>query len=301
MLYLTEADVRSLLPMREAIHLVREGFKEFAAGRAQNQPRRRLILPEGSVLHSMAGSFGAYFGTKIYSTHRQHGAHFFFLLFDAPTAAPLAMMEANYLGQIRTGAASGYATDLLAAPEASLLGVIGTGFQAESQIEAVRAVRPIHEVRVWGRDAARRQRFAEKVNAAAAITAEEAVRGAHVIITATNARDPVLASDWIAPGTHINAVGSNVANRRELPADLIARAGLIAADSVEQAHIEAGDLIVAGDWSRVVELRDIPRGHQPDRITIFKSVGLGLEDVACGGWVYEKALQQGLGRRMAYS
>ena len=301
MLYLTEADVRSLLPMREAIDRVREGFEEFATGRAQNQPRRRLILPEGSVLHSMAGSFGAYFGTKIYSTHRQHGAHFFFLLFDAPTGAPLAMMEANYLGQIRTGAASGYATDLLAAPEASILGVIGTGFQAESQIEAVRAVRPIREARVWGRDAARRQRFAEKVNAAATTTAQEAVRGAHIVITATNARDPVLASDWIAPGAHINAAGSNVANRRELPADLIAQAGLITADSVEQARIEAGDLILAGDWSRVVELRDTPRGHQPGRITIFKSVGLGLEDVACGGWIYEKALQQGLGRQMAYS
>ena len=301
MLYLTEADVRSLLPMREAIDRVREGFEEFATGRAQNQPRRRLILPEGSVLHSMAGSFGAYFGTKIYSTHRQHGAHFFFLLFDAPTAAPLAMMEANYLGQIRTGAASGYATDLLAAPEASILGVIGTGFQAESQIEAVRAVRPIREARVWGRDAARRQRFAEKVNAAATTTAQEAVRGAHIVITATNARDPVLDSDWIAPGVHINAAGSNVANRRELPADLIAQAGLITADSVEQARIEAGDLILAGDWSRVVELRDTPRGHQPGRITIFKSVGLGLEDVACGGWIYEKALQQGLGRQMAYS
>ncbi len=301
MLYLTEADVRSLLPMREAIGRVREGFQEFAAGRAQNQPRRRLILPEGSVLHSMAGSFGAYFGTKIYSTHRQHGAHFFFLLFDASTAAPLAMMEANYLGQIRTGAASGYATDLLAAPQASILGVIGTGFQAESQIEAVRAVRPIREVRVWGRDAARRQRFAEKVNAVATTTTQEAVRGAHIVITATNARDPVLASDWVAPGTHVNAVGSNVANRRELPADLIARAGLIAADSVEQARIEAGDLILASDWSRVVELRDTPRGHQPDRITIFKSVGLGLEDVACGGWIYEKAFQQGLSRKMAYS
>ncbi len=301
MLYLTEAEVRSLLPMREAIERVREGFEELAAGRAQNQPRRRLILPEGSALHSMAGSCGAYFGTKIYSTHRRHGAHFFFLLFDAPTAAPLAMMEANYLGQIRTGAASGYATDLLARPDASVLGVIGAGFQAESQIDAVRVVRPIREVRVWSRDVARRERFAEKVDAIAATTAEEAVRGAGVVITATNARDPVLESEWIAPGVHINAVGSNVASRRELPADLIARAGLIAADSIEQARIEAGDLVLAGDWSGVVELRDVSRGHDPNRVTIFKSVGLGLEDVVCGGWVYEKAVQQGVGRELAYS
>src|ERR1700734_2044896 len=123
MLQITEEQVRKLLPMSDCVRLMREVFKELRAGRALNQPRRRLTLPTGSVLHSMAGAWGKYFGTKIYSAHPTHGAHFFFLLFDAETGRPLAQMEANYLGQIRTGAASGYATDILAAPGAQTLAV----------------------------------------------------------------------------------------------------------------------------------------------------------------------------------
>ena len=139
MLYLSEEDVRELLPMREAIGLMRDAFEALAQGRAINQLRRRLILDTGAVLNSMAGSYKQYFGTKFYSTHPKYGANFYFVLYDAATAQPLAWMEANHLGQIRTGAASGYATDLLANPEADTLGVIGSGFQARSQIEAIRA------------------------------------------------------------------------------------------------------------------------------------------------------------------
>src|SRR5579871_2151727 len=159
MFYLTEEDVRALLPMNETIRMMRLVFEALAAGKAQNQPRRRLILPTGSVLHSLAGAFGNYFGTKFYSTNANFGAHFFFMLYDARTATPLAFMEANHLGQIRTGAASGYATDLLADPAADTLAVIGSGFQARTQVEAIRAVRPIRTVRVWSRDAAKRQAF----------------------------------------------------------------------------------------------------------------------------------------------
>ena len=126
MLFLTETDVRELLPMAKAIELMEGAFHRMAAGESLNQPRRRLILPAGSVLHYMAGADGAYFGTKIYSTHPKHGAHFFFFLFDSETGRPLAQFEANMLGQIRTGAASGYATDVLAAPNASTLAVIGS-------------------------------------------------------------------------------------------------------------------------------------------------------------------------------
>src|SRR3984957_10301058 len=122
--------------MREAIRLMRETFAELRTGKAQNLPRRRLTLPSGSVLHSLAGAWGKYFGTKIYSSNPKHGAYFFFLLFDAETARPLAQMEANHLGQIRTGAASGYATDVLAAHTAKTLGAIGAGLQAQTQIEA---------------------------------------------------------------------------------------------------------------------------------------------------------------------
>ena len=144
-------------------------------------------------------------------------------------------MEANGLGQIRTGVAGGYATDLLANPEAETLGVIGTGFQARTQVEAIRAVRPIKTVRVWSRSEEKRRKFADDCSAQAMDSATDAVRGAQIVITATNSAEPVLEDGWIAPGTMINAMGSNVACRRELPSELVRRATLVAVDSLEQA------------------------------------------------------------------
>ena len=290
MFHFTESDIQELLPVSEAIRLMRMAFEAMKNGRAQNQPRRRLILESGSVLHSMAGAVGNYFGTKFYSTNPRYGAHFYFFLYDSKTAQPLAMMEANYLGQIRTGAASGYATDLLANPKAATLAIIGSGFQARTQLDAIRAVRPIQNVRVWSRSEEKRRKFAEECSVTAANSAEEAVRGADIVVTATNAKDPVLESDWISDGTLVNAMGSNIANRRELPGDLVKRAALVAVDSLEQARIEAGDLILADSWSNVVELQNLEPHYDPNHVTIFKSIGLGIEDVAAGAFIYERAL-----------
>jgi alanine dehydrogenase len=290
MLYLSEEDVRELLPMRDAIGLMRDAFEALARGEAINQPRRRLILDTGATLHSMAGSYRNYFGTKFYSTHPRYGAHFYFVLYDAQTAEPLAWMEANSLGQIRTGAAGGYATDLLANPEAETLGVIGTGFQARTQVEAIRAVRPIKTVRVWSRSEEKRRKFADECSAQAMDSAADAIRGAQIVITATNSAEPVLEDGWIAPGTMINAMGSNVASRRELPSELVRRATLVAVDSLEQAKIEAGDLLLANSWANVVELKDVTPHFQASQITIFKSLGIGVEDVAAGSLVYQRAL-----------
>ncbi len=290
MLYLSEEDVRHFLPMREAIGLMQGAFEALAQGRAINQPRRRLILNTGAMLHSMAASYGNYFGTKFYSAHPKYGAHFYFVLYDAQTAEPLAWMEANQLGQIRTGAASGYATDLLANPEAYTLGVIGSGFQARTQVEAIRAVRPIKTVRVWSRSEDKRRKFAEECSALAVATPEEAVRGAHIVITATNSQEPVLEDGWIAPGTMINAMGANVAARRELPGELVRRAALVAVDSLEQARIEAGDLILANSWANVAELQNVQRHFDQHQVTIFKSLGICVEDVAAGAFVYQRAL-----------
>jgi ornithine cyclodeaminase/alanine dehydrogenase-like protein (mu-crystallin family) len=313
MLHLTEEDVRSLLPMPVAIRLMRETFEALGRGEAQNQPRRRLTLPTGSVLHALAGSFREFFGTKIYSTHVKYGAHFFFLLFDAATARPLALMEANHLGQIRTGAASGYATDLLANRDAHVLCSIGTGFQARTQVEAVLCVRPVTEIRVWSRNPQNRRNFAEDLKARFGIpalacqSAEEAVRGADLIATATWSKDPVFEAGWVLPGAHINAAGSNNPQRRELPAELLDRAAVVAVDSLEQARIEAGDLLLAwgdGSWSHpgLAELSALARSSYPrsrDAVTIFKSVGLGVEDVAAAGFVYRQALEKSVGKSEA--
>ena len=296
--------------MRDAVVLMREAFDALAQGMAINQPRRRMILPSGSVLHQMGGAIGRYFGTKYYAVNVKHGFHFFFHLFDAATAKPLALMEANFLGQIRTGAASGYATDLLARPDASVLAVIGSGFQARTQAEAISTVRKLREVRVWSRNPENRSSFAEEYRALLAIpvraceTAEEAVRGCDILVTATFAKDPVVESSWVSDGTHINAMGSNQAQRREIPEDLLARASVVVVDSIDQARIEAGDLLMAWneqDWKspRLMELARAKGARKsPDQITLFKSVGLGVEDVAAGGHVYEHAQALAVGRQI---
>jgi ornithine cyclodeaminase/alanine dehydrogenase-like protein (mu-crystallin family) len=298
MLYLTESEVQQLLPMPACVGLMRHVFQELHDGKAQNQSRRRMILPTGSVLHALAGACGLYHGTKVYSTNGRHGVlDFIFWLCDAATGRALALMRAEALGAIRTGAASGYAADLLSAPDSSVLGVIGAGYQARTQVEAMRAVRPLREVRVYSRSRERLERFCADLHATPVESAEAAVRGAHIVVTATNAKDPVLSAEWISPGTFVAAMGSNQANRRELPAELVRSAGLVTVDSLEQAKIEAGDLILADYWN-VVELKDVQPGWVPGRISIFKSLGLGVEDVAAAGYVYEQALQRGIGVKL---
>jgi ornithine cyclodeaminase/alanine dehydrogenase-like protein (mu-crystallin family) len=243
----------------------------------------------------MAGAFGRYFGTKIYSTNPKYGAWFTFLLYDAETAKPLAQFEANYLGQIRTGAASGLAADLLTHPLAGKVGIIGTGFQAASQLAAMRGVRQIRSVKVWGRNEERRNQFAQQHNAVATKYAEEAVADADIVITATSSKDPVLESDWISRPAFLCAMGANHADRRELPSDLVRSADRIVVDSVDQARLEAGDLVLSldsRDWSKVTELATVAQ-HGPSPatgLTIFKSLGLGVEDVAVAASIYERSI-----------
>lgn len=291
--------------MSDAIALMKTAFERLASGEALNQPRRRLVLPTGAVLHYMAASDGKYFGAKIYATHPRHGAHFTFLLYRAEDAEPLAVFEANSLGQIRTGAASGLATEFMARVDAHTLAIIGSGFQARSQLEAMLSVRPIQRVAVWSRSVEKRTAFVTEcsrkfpIPIAAAETAEQAVRGAGIVVTATNAKNPVLAKDWLEPGAHINAMGSNQASRRELPDEVIRQADWIVVDSLEQASMETGDLLLALDqriWKeeRLIELKDVVSGRvktrtRPDELTVFKSNGLAVEDVIAAAFVYERA------------
>jgi ornithine cyclodeaminase/alanine dehydrogenase-like protein (mu-crystallin family) len=306
MLYLSETDVLRFLPMGDCVALMRNVFRDMADGIALNQPRRRLILPTRSVLHYMAGSDGGYFGAKVYSTNPGHRPHFLFLLYRAGDAKLLSVIEANHLGQIRTGAASGYATSLLARPDSRTLAVIGSGFQAQTQVEAIRTAMPsIGRILVWSRSPENRESFAQACAAEVAESVESAVRNADIVVTATSSAEPVLEDSWIAPGTHLNAMGSNQARRRELPGDLVRRADLIVADSIEQSWMESGDLLLAlrdEDWDRVVELKDVAAGRsgrkRPEDITLFKSNGLAVEDVAAAAWVYERAQEAGAGRQL---
>ncbi|MGD1071299.1 MAG: ornithine cyclodeaminase family protein [Bryobacteraceae bacterium] len=306
MLHITEQQVIDILSMAKAIELVDQSFRQLADGTAINHPRRRLILPTGSILHYMAAGNFEYFGIKIYSSNPKTGAHFQFLLYRASNGIQIANIEANHLGQIRTGAASGVATNYLARADADTLGVIGSGFQAETQIAAMALVRKLREVRVWSRKPERRERFARQcagkfgLPVYATETAREAVENARIVVTATNSKEPVLESAWIAPGTHINAMGSNWLTRRELPTDLVMdRADLVTVDSVQDAHLESGDLMIplserAGAAFRAIDLCEIVAGRNPGRtspsqITIFKSNGLAAQDVAVAGYIVEHA------------
>ena len=300
MKHFTEEDVRRLLPMSAAIEAMRDAFRQLAGGLAQNQPRRRLKLSTGAVLHAMAGSYGRYFGTKIYSTHPAHGAWFTFHLFDAETGKPLAQIEANYLGQIRTGAVSGLATDLLAPRRELGVGVIGSGFQAGSQLQALAAVRSLGPVSVWSRKEEKRKEFVSAlllkgIRATEAKSASEALTSADVVITATTAKEPVFPDGLVSGPTLILAMGSNDPKRRELPPHLVQSARVVV-DDVEAARIEAGDLLLAlnaEEWTHVEPLANLVGSESQaiDRLTIFKSVGLGIEDVAAAAVVYEQSLK----------
>lgn len=295
MLFVTEAQVREHLPMAKCIELMREAFLHLADGRASNQGRRRLMAGSGSILHYMAGATEQYFGIKCYSTNAATGAHFTFLLYRRADGEPLATFEANALGQIRTGAVSGLATDLLAREDAETACLIGSGFQAETQVEAIRAIRNIRDFRVWSRNAQKRTEFAKRHRLRAMETAQEAVEGADIVITATSSKEPVLDAAWVKPRAHVNAMGSNWANRRELPGDLVNSAGLVVVDDRDAGLVEAGDLLQSGlPAEKWVELKEIAAGKVSppggEQVTIFKSSGLAVEDVAAAGYVYEQVI-----------
>lgn len=302
-LQITEKDVLSILTMPKAIELLETAFCQLADGTSINHPRQRVVLPTGSILHYMAAGTPEFFGIKVYSTNPKSGAHFEVLLFRSSDGIPLANIEANHLGQIRTGAASGVATRHLAREDASVAAVIGSGFQAETQLAAIASVRKLSDVRVWSRKAERREAFAKRcserfgISVRAVASAPECVASADIVVTVTSAIEPVLRSEWIAAGTHINAAGSNWAHRRELDSDLILRRNaLVAVDSIDVGRIESGDLMIPMQETGrpdlpAVELADIVAGRRPgrqsrDQITIFKSNGLAVEDIAVAGYVY---------------
>jgi alanine dehydrogenase len=312
-LLLTEADVRSLLTMPIALEVVEESLRLQGKGELIVHPRRRVKLPDNGLLHYMAAAdpVHGYVGMKLYTVVRG-SARFVVPLFRSTTGELAALVEADALGQIRTGAASGVATKYLANASARLACIIGTGYQARTQLEAVAAVRRLDRVRAFGRDPERRAAFCREMSdrihvpVEPANSAEEAVRGAEIIITATTAAKVVLEGAWLAPGVHINAMGANWPQKRELDAAAVDRANLIAVDSIEQSKMEAGDLIQAfGDdasrWREVRELAEVLAGKAPGRtgveqITLFKSNGIAAWDLAAAARVYEMAVARNMGQ-----
>jgi ornithine cyclodeaminase/alanine dehydrogenase-like protein (mu-crystallin family) len=310
-IFLREADVKALLTMDTTLAALESAFRDWAAGRASNQPRRRVA--GGATLATMSSALpsSGLMGFKAY-THGARGARFWLALFDAADGRPRALMEADWLGRMRTGAVSGLATKYLARGDASIFTVIGAGSQALTQVLAVAAVRSLREVRVFSRDAGHRAAFARELTATLDIRAtpmanlKDAIDGAEILTTITSAAQPIFPGEWLQAGQHLNVCGSNYPDRREVDGRTIARADWLVADDVDAARLEAGDLILAEregqlSWGRVRSLRDVvgtTGQRQPSDLTVFKSVGLAIEDVAAGAAVLELAESRGLGLRL---
>ena len=310
-IYLTEADVGRLVTVKDAITTLEELFSIWGQPSTVNLPRQRARLP-GGAFNLMGAAYGAkgVHGLKAYAGLK--GAQFHTLLYSSLDGRLKAMIEADLFGQMRTGAASGLATRLMANPDAHTLGVIGTGRQSRTQVIAVCAVRPIKRIRVFARTREHREAYARSlekelgVETLPAASAEACVADANVVITITKSAEPVCRAEWLARGAHVNAAGANSGDRREVDGETVLRAAVKATDHVEQAKVEAGEfreLVAAGKlaWSDIRELGEFVTGKakgrtSPSELTLFKSLGIALEDVAFGELVYQRALAQGVGK-----
>src|SRR5437660_7954334 len=314
-LHISEAEVRAVLTMPQALEAVEEISRKQSTGEVVVHPRRRFELPGGGFFHYMAAAdySTGYVAMKQY-TYVRGKLRFLVPVYMMDTGTLAAQIEADYMRQLRTGVASGVATKYFARKDSRVAAIIGTGGQAKTQLEAVAAARKLESARAYGRDAAKREKFCAEMSGRIGIpvdpcsSAAEAVRGADIVSTATTASQPVVRGADLSPGTHINAIGANHAHKRELDDEAVASADVIVVDSVEQSRQEAGDLIIAfhGDeicWTGVKKLSEIVAGKVSGRtsdseITLFKSNGIASWDLAVAMLVYTKAKEKGFGREL---
>jgi alanine dehydrogenase len=310
-IYLTESEVNSLLTMDLALEALDEVFRARAVGKVANLPRTRLPIGRGSY-NLMAASWPerGVVGHKSYAAGGG-GASFHVVLYGTNGEGLLAVIEANRMGQVRTGAASGIGTRYMARNDASTVAIIGSGYQAETQLEAIASVRNISSARVFSRTPERRNSFADRMSERLSIevlpaeSVETAVSDADVICTITNATDPVLTGEMLEPGVHINAAGGNSWQRRELDTHAVAMSDIVATDDVQQAKIECGELMRAADsghffWDRIVPLDQVVAGLRSGRdsvaqVTLFESQGIALEDLAVCHRLFLLAQANGIG------
>lgn len=333
-LLLRESEVRDLLSMEDTIGLMADALRAFSTGGVEQPVRLAMgIPPHDGYLGLMpaqirsnpaeAGRLGEALGAKAVTYFPHNAARdvptilSVVLLWDHATGDLLALMDGRLITEVRTAATSAVATRALARPDARVLAVLGAGVQARSHLEALALIRPLRQVRIWSRTPASVQRLiAQKppriggVPLVACTTAEEAARGADIIVTATASTTPVLAGKWIAPGAHINAVGAPQPNMRELDTAAV-RGARLYVDSRAGALAESGDVMIPiaekaiGPGHIVGEVGEVLAGKVSGRtsdkdITLFKSLGMAVEDVAAAQYIYSRARQQGIGRHIDF-
>jgi len=310
-LYLSEDDVKRVLTVEMALEAVETGLRKMGLEEAFNNPRSRCQTDHTTlhVLPAAAKTLGV-IGFKAYTTTRT-GTLFHVTLYDAKSGEMTALMRADWLGQMRTGAASAVASKYLARTDAATVGLYGTGRQARTQLLALSKIRPLKKAMVWSPKEESRNRFATQLSAECGIPVEpvadaRAAADNDILITATSAREPFLKGEWLSPGQHLNVVGSNFLSKAEVDVEVIRRANLICIDSQDQGKLEAGDFVAALD-QRIIEWYDIqeiarivahraPGRTEPEQITLFKSLGIGLEDIAVGTRVLAAAREMGVGK-----
>jgi ornithine cyclodeaminase len=313
-LFLSESDVKTLLTVEMALEAVESAHRDLATGLAVDTPRARSRLPQ-TVLHILQGALPAQgvIGYKAYTSNKS-GNRFLVHLFDAASGRLKAVIEADYLGMIRTGAASGVAARWLARPDSTVAGVFGSGWQAEGHVRAICAAMSLERVKVFSRKADKLQDFCRRMSEATGVAvepaenAEETVRGSDIVGTVTTAALPLFDAAWLEAGVHINAAGSNSLIRQELSEAAVRRCDFVAVDAVPTALAEAGDLLPLLEKGRLhsrqlVELGEVIIGRHAGRssveqITLFESQGMAIQDLAVAVRVLAAAEASGIGRQM---
>jgi len=308
-IFISNDDARKLLPMDECIEVLEDLFRQESDGLVENIPRvrHRFVGPRTGTLMG-----GVVLGSKAYAIRLGNMS----LLHDTDTGNLEAAIEPSTVAWVRTGAASGVATKYMALPDASIVGVIGTGRQSITQLEAICAVRPITTIKAFSRNAAIREKFASEMSESLGVdvipvaSAEEAVSGSQIVVAITKSSIPVFDGAWLDPGTHVNAAGANSFMRSEIDDTTITRSAIVVVDNLNQAKTECGELIEAYErglfrWRDAVELHEVVSGAVPGRpsdaaITLFESQGIGIEDTACYAHILRKALDLGVGQPLPF-
>ena len=316
-IYIDEATASKILNMDNALNLVEESFTTYARGESFNMTRQRMRIRKGA-LHMLPGAvpYKNVIGFKAYTSFRA-GLIFKVHLYDAENGNPLAIVDANEIGRLRTGAATGIATKYMAKKESNTAFIFGGGFQAEAQLEAVYKTSNIKKAFVTTRKIENAQAFADKMSKSLGIeiiptqNIENDLPQADIIITITTAVKPLFEHTMLNPnGVHINGAGSNALIRAEVPEKTIEAAEVLAVDSKDVAAIECGDILPSLEkgrlhWNEIVELGEITAGFRPGRvtengITIFQSQGMGLQDIMCAEYIYRKAVAENLGKELPF-
>jgi alanine dehydrogenase len=312
---LKESDVEKLADVNLAVEAIEQAVKLQGEQNADVAPRRRCRVDHG-MLHVMSASLPTlgYAGLKSYTS--VGGVNRFSVLLYKGDGQLAAVIEADKLGQLRTGAASAVATKYMARKDSSRLGIFGTGWQARSQLQAICSVRSIKTIVAYSRNAEKRDKFCKEmteligIGVYPAANPEEAVKEMDIVVTATTSKEPVFKAEWLSKGAHINAVGSNFITKQEIDEETVGKCACVVVDSCEQAMLESGDLAFAAKaekfyWEDARELGLVVIGEFPGReddgeITLFESQGIALEDVALAARIYEKAVKAGIGERLPF-